>query len=247
MISATMSPANFPMPLRPFTKRCLLGVRSPLLARRSRATLRYSWRSSRSVIPVPSSRTVIGSNVIASGSVIHTFGASASHALSTSSFKACSVDRYVSPSKVAKRGSTWKFACRDCTVIPSDQGYPFHALGSTSGIGHQTNRSRGSEPDQFLTALALLLLKCLLKHEIRFNADIQPTALNSTRALLRVRAGLNRIAKRGILVWPSLARTRLCRLAGRRESGLSLAAGCFWQLPEFFKVGLQMHGVLAYH
>src|ERR1039457_5084269 len=85
-------------------------------------------------MPVPSSRTVIGSNVIASGSLIHTFGASASHALSTSSYKACSVDRYVSPSKVAKRGSTWKFACRDCTATPSVPGYPFKDFSSTQQL-----------------------------------------------------------------------------------------------------------------
>ena len=48
---AIMSPANFPTPFRPFTGRCLFGVRFPFVWRRSLAILRYSLRTSCSRIP----------------------------------------------------------------------------------------------------------------------------------------------------------------------------------------------------
>lgn len=107
---AIVRPANLPIPLRPLTFRLNLAVRSPVRVLLSLAMFRYSPRTSNAVIPVPSSRTVTASSVSGSGRSIQTLLASASHALSTSSFNAASLDRYVSPRTRVSRVFTAKCA-----------------------------------------------------------------------------------------------------------------------------------------
>ena len=83
---AMPNPANFPIPFRPMARRPerVLGPRRP--ARRSYPTLIYSsWHSS-NVMPCPlSSTTIVESSPSASGSLMSTAVASASHPLATSS------------------------------------------------------------------------------------------------------------------------------------------------------------------
>src|SRR5262245_23956601 len=61
-------------------------------------------------MPLPSSLITMGSLDIGEGSVIQTLSASASHALSTSSLSAASVERYVSPRSAVSLVSTEKYA-----------------------------------------------------------------------------------------------------------------------------------------
>jgi hypothetical protein len=82
-----------PIPFRPLIRLLYFGDFSPRRDRGSRAMVRYSRRTSASLMPAPSSRTMIGSSVSGLGSVIQTLSASASHALSTSSLSAASVER----------------------------------------------------------------------------------------------------------------------------------------------------------
>jgi hypothetical protein len=93
MVCAAISPANLPMPLRPFALCFFLAVSSPRRWVRSLAMSRYSCRSSVSVIPLPSSSMTIGPWVIGVGREMRTVSASASQALSTSSFSAASEER----------------------------------------------------------------------------------------------------------------------------------------------------------